>query len=170
VNIDAGNIGAAIITNLKSLGPPYTEIVRGVNFGGTSQAKLAQPKVPGPRNRRAEMWGRVRDYLNADMPAKLPDMDALQTDLTAPKLVPQLNNDFLLESKDEMKKRGVRSPDLADSVALTFAFNEYFPDAQMMRLRSCDIRQCAGLAKPSVHGIHSPAAVRWRHRLDGLDA
>jgi hypothetical protein len=84
VNIDAGNIGAAIITNLKSLGPPYTELVRGVNFGGTSQAKLAQPKVPGPRNRRAEMWARTRDYLNGDEPVKLPDMDALQTDLTRP--------------------------------------------------------------------------------------
>jgi hypothetical protein len=131
VNIDAGNIGQAIITGLKTLGPKYTDIVRGVNFGGTSQAKQAQPKVPGPRNRRAEMWGRLRDWLIAPEPSKLPDMDALQTDITAPKLEPQLNNDFQLESKDKMKKRGVRSPDLADSVALTFAFNEFFSAAQM---------------------------------------
>jgi hypothetical protein len=131
VNIDAGNIGTAIVTSLKSLGPRYVNVVRGVNFGGTAQAKMAQPKVPGPRNRRAEMWGRMRDWLMAPEPAKLPDMDALQTDICAPKLEPQLNNDFQLESKDKMKKRGVRSPDLADSVALTFAFNEYFTDVQM---------------------------------------
>jgi hypothetical protein len=39
-----------------------------------------------------------------------------------------LNNDYLLESKVDMKARGVRSPDLADAVALTFAFNEFIAD------------------------------------------
>lgn len=132
VCIDTGNIGQAIVTNLKSIGPRYVEVVRGVNFGGTSQAKLAMPKTPGPANRRAEMWQRMQDWLTSpDNPVKLPDMPALQTDITAPKLVPKLNNDFLLESKKDMKKRGVRSPDLADSVALTFAFKEFFTDAQL---------------------------------------
>lgn len=126
VNVDAGNIGAAIVTGLKSIGPYYANIVRGVNFGGTSEAKTAKPKVPGPKNRRAEMWQRVLFWLMQAEGVSLPDLDALQTDLCAPRLKPQLNNDFLLESKEEMKKRGVKSPDLADSVALTFAFNEWF--------------------------------------------
>jgi hypothetical protein len=125
VNIDAGNIGAAIITNLKSIGPYYAEIVRGVNFGGTSEAKMARPKVPGPANRRAEMWQRMRDWLMLPEGVSVPDDSALQADLCAPKQKPRLNNDFLLESKQEMKARGVRSPDLGDSVALTFAFNEF---------------------------------------------
>jgi hypothetical protein len=126
VNIDAGNIGANLITMLKALGEPYLTVVRGVNFGGTSEAKLAKPKVPGPRNRRAEMWARVRDWLMLPEGASIPDDEALQADLTAPKLKPQLDNDFLLESKEDMKKRGIRSPDLGDSVALTFATNEHF--------------------------------------------
>lgn len=131
VNIDAGNIGAAIVTNLKSLGPKYTKLVRGVNFGETSQAKLARPKVAGPKNRRAEMWQRMNDWLkDASSPASIPDLDALETDLTAPRLKPQVNNDFLLESKTEMKARKVRSPDLADSIALTFASNEFFDNYQ----------------------------------------
>jgi hypothetical protein len=127
VNIDTGNIGSAIVTILKSWGPQYVKVVRGVNFGETSQAKLAKPKNAGPKNRRAEMWMRMGDWLKdpAD-PASIPDMDALETDLTAPRLKPQVNNDFLLESKVEMKARKVRSPDLADSIALTFAFNEFF--------------------------------------------
>lgn len=126
VNIDAGNIGAAIVTGLKSLGPYYAGIVRGVNFGGTSEAKLAKPKTPGPKNRRAEMWQRTLYWLcSTEAPPSLPNLDALQSDLCAPRLKPQLSNDFLIESKEEMKKRGVRSPDLADSLALTFAFNEY---------------------------------------------
>lgn len=126
VNIDAGNIGAAIITGLRSLGPRYVNVVRAVNFGGTSEAKTAKPKVPGPKNRRAEMWQRVLYWLSQPEGVKIPNKDAIQTDLCAPRLKPQLNNDFLLESKEEMKKRGVKSPDLADSIALTFAFNEYF--------------------------------------------
>ena len=125
MNIDAGNIGAAIITNLKSLGPQYLEVVRGVNFGGTSESRNAKPKVPGPYNRRAEMWERMRDWLQLPEGVTLPDDPALQSDMVAPKLKPRLDNHFLLESKDEMKRRKVRSPDLADSVALTFAFNEY---------------------------------------------
>lgn len=130
VNIDAGNIGQAVITNLKSINPYFAELVRGVNFGGTSQAKLAMPKVPGPANRRAEMWQRMGEWLKQEEAVKLPDMEALQTDITAPKLLPKLNNDFLLESKVEMKKRHVRSPDLADAVALTFAFKEFFTNVQ----------------------------------------
>lgn len=165
VNIDAGNIGAAVITTLKAKGPKYAEIVRGVNFGGTSQAKTAQPKMPGPRNRRAEMWMRMRDWLMAAEPAKLPDMDALQTDLTAPKLEPQLSNDFLLESKEKMKKRGVRSPDLGDAVALTFAFNEYFTDAQMQDSQQAAFGTPVGLPNSPVAGYipppMTPGATSW---------
>jgi hypothetical protein len=128
VNIDAGNIGVDVITDLKSIGLKYVDLVRGVNFGGTSQAKLARPKVPGPYNRRAEMWARLRDWLMTEEGARLPDDGALQTDITAPRLKPRLNNDYLLESKVDMKARGVRSPDLADAVALTFAFNEFIAD------------------------------------------
>lgn len=126
VNIDAGNIGAAVITGLKSLGPRFAEVVRGVNFGGTSEWRFAKPKVPGPYNRRAEMWMRLRDWLIMPEGASLPDDNALQSDITAPRNKPRLDNFFLLESKEEMKKRQVRSPDLADACALTFAFNEHF--------------------------------------------
>lgn len=128
VNIDAGNIGSSVITLLKNLGPRYAKIVRGVNFGATSEAKLAKPKVPGPKNRRAEMWQRSRDWLMLPEGASIPDDNALQTDATAPRQKPQLNNDFLLESKIEMRKRNLRSPDLWDSFALTFASTETFTD------------------------------------------
>lgn len=125
--VDLGNIGHAIVSLLKAISEPasdgrrFSEIVRGVNFGAISQAKMARPKVPGPKNRRAEMWDRSREWLDLEEGVSLPDMDMLQADATAPRIKPLLNNDFLIESKDEMKTRGVRSPDLWDSVALTFA-------------------------------------------------
>jgi len=125
MNIDAGNIGSSVISSLRSLGPQYVEIVRGVNFGGTSEWRHARPKMPGPYNRRAEMWMRMRDWLQLPEGVSIPDESALQSDLCAPKQKPRVDGFFLLESKEEMKKRGVRSPDLADALALTFAFNEY---------------------------------------------
>jgi hypothetical protein len=158
VNIDAGNEGNAIITNLKSIGPKYVNVVRGVNFGGPSQAKMAMPKIPGPKNRRAEMWQRLQQWLLQEEPVKLPDMDMLQTDITAPKIKPQLNNDFLLESKIDMRKRGVRSPDLADSVALTFAFNEFFTEAQLRDAKVASFGEPEGLQSAETPGYVPPAA------------
>lgn len=128
MNIDAGNIGANMVTSLKNLGPYYAAIVRGVNFGGTSEWRNAKPKTPGPYNRRAEMYQRGLQWLEMPEGVALPDDDMLQADLCAPKQKPRLDGFFLLESKVDMKKRGIRSPDLADSWALTFAFNEYLQD------------------------------------------
>lgn len=127
VFVDLGGIGHAVYSLLVTTdttapdGRKYSEIIRGVNFGGTSQAKLAHPKLPGPKNRRAEMWDRLREWLEMESGTSLPDDDSLQSDITAPRIKPLLSNDFLLESKEEMRKRGVRSPDLADAIILTFA-------------------------------------------------
>jgi hypothetical protein len=98
-----------------------------VNFGQKSEFKLATPKLPGPVNRRAEMYSRCKDWLTDPSGASIPDDDMLEADLTAPRLKPQLNNDFLLEAKKDMKARGVRSPDLADAIVLTFATLEFIP-------------------------------------------
>jgi hypothetical protein len=125
MNIDAGNIGANIVTSLKNLGPHYAAIVRAVNFGGTSEWRNAKPKTPGPWNRRAEMYQRGKEWLELPEGTSIPDDGALQSDICAAKQKPRLDGFWLLESKEEMKKRGVRSPDLSDSWALTFAFNEY---------------------------------------------
>lgn len=121
VNIDAGGIGAATISLLRNEGPKYARVVKAVNFGGTSQHKLAKPKVPGPKNRRAEMWARAKEYLEDEVGPAIPDLDALQADLIGPMVKPTATNDLLLESKDDMRKRGIRSPDLGDSFVLTFA-------------------------------------------------
>lgn len=125
VNIDAGGIGAAVISVLKARKKHYPRLIKAVNFGGTSQHKLAKPKVPGPKNRRAEMWNRCKEWLDTIEGVSLPDQDAIQADLTAPRLKKTLTNDILLESKEEMRERGVRSPDLADAICLTFADLSY---------------------------------------------
>lgn len=125
VFIDAGGGGAQLISILRSKRRQYATLLVAVNFGGTSQAKLARPKMPGPKNRRAEMYQRSLDWLLLPEGVQLPDDSVLQSDATATRRKPTLTNDLLLESKDEMKARGVRSPDLWDSVVLTFASLEF---------------------------------------------
>lgn len=120
-NIDSGGLGSAIVSMLRAKGEKYRRVVKPVNFGATSQAKKARPKAPGPKRRRDEMWSRSLDWLKLEEGVRLPDMDALQGDATGPMVKPSLTNDLELESKDSMRKRGVRSPDLWDAVALTFA-------------------------------------------------
>lgn len=129
VFIDAGNIGSAIISTLRARRREYQTLVQAVNFGGTSQAKLARPKYPGPKNRRAEMWERTRDWLQLVEGVQIPDDPDLQSDLTSVRRKPSLTNDTVLESKDDMKLRGVRSPDLGDALALTFASLDFIPSA-----------------------------------------
>jgi hypothetical protein len=104
--------------------PKYGEIVRGIDFGGTSKVKQANPKRAGPYNRRAEMYGDLREWIYQG--GSIPDDDDLASDISGPKQKFRANNDWLLESKTELKARGIRSPDLSDACALTFATKEWF--------------------------------------------
>lgn len=127
--IDVGGLGAGTYDILMSWGEPYTKIVKAVNFGGAPQEMeilMMQPdgkveKRPGPLNRRAEMWKRSREWLEAEGGADIPDSDSLQADACAPKFKYDMQQRLVLESKEQMRTRGVRSPDEWDAVALTFA-------------------------------------------------
>lgn len=132
VNIDAGNIGAAVITLLKNDGDIEKKLIKAVNFGSPSQFKQGWKNAgssnkgveipPGPINRRAEMYQRLKDWLSLEEGVDIPDLEIIQSDLTTTHIKPTLNNDLQLESKHDIRARGVRSPDIADSMALTFAF------------------------------------------------
>ena len=68
-------------------------------------------------NLRAFMWREMREWLKS---ASIPNDQDLRTDLTALRYLFR-GGELLLESKDDAKKRGVKSPDRGDSLALTFA-------------------------------------------------
>lgn len=126
--VDAGGIGAAVLSLLRGDDDLPDRVVLGVNFGARSQAKKARPNAPGPKNRRAEMWNRLKEWLEGEEPVDIPDLDVLQADITAPGLKPNLTNDIQLETKEAMRLRKVRSPDLADALALTFASAIFIKD------------------------------------------
>jgi hypothetical protein len=122
--VDVGGLGAGTVDILHSWGKPYEKIVVPVNFGSSPQEVEwldNGQKQPGPLNRRAEMWKRSRDWLDAVGGADLPDFDSLQADACGPSYGYDMQQRLVLESKEKMRARGLRSPDEWDAVVLTFA-------------------------------------------------
>lgn len=72
-------------------------------------------------NRRAEIWGLMRDWLKAG--AEIPDDPELEVDLTGVEYLYSPKQQIQLERKENMKNRGLASPDCADMLAMTFAVN-----------------------------------------------
>lgn len=123
--IDVGGLGAGVVDILRSWGSPYSDITAPINFGGSPQDAIIRlpngEERPGAKNRRAEMWMRSREWLSDDAGADLPDIDSLQADACSPSYSYDVNQRLVIESKEAMRKRGVRSPDEWDAVILTFA-------------------------------------------------
>jgi hypothetical protein len=109
VVIDEGGLGAGIVDRLKE----QRYKVKGINFGN----KSTNPIMYG--NKRAEMWGKMKDWLKT---ASIPLDRFLKTDLISPMMKPDSKGTIFLESKKDMKARGLASPDAADAICVTFAF------------------------------------------------
>lgn len=122
--IDVGGLGVGVYDRLVEMG--YGEIVRPVNFGAPPlepplRDEAGNETGGGPANRRAEIWLKSRDWLDAEGGADIPDSDVLQADACGPGYKYDSNSRVLLEKKEDMRRRGVKSPDEWDAVALTFA-------------------------------------------------
>lgn len=109
VNIDEGGLGAGVVDRLKE----QRYKIRGVNFANRAK----NPMMYG--NKRAEMWGDMKNWLKD---ASIPNDRYLKSDLISPLMKPDSKGAIFLESKKDMKARGLASPDAADAIALTFAF------------------------------------------------
>lgn len=62
----------------------------------------------------------MRDWLKEG--GAIPDDNILHDDLIGPETVPRLDGKIQLESKKDMKKRKLPSPNRADALALSFAY------------------------------------------------
>ncbi len=111
--LDAGGGGAAVYDILRARG--YGRRLALVNFG-------AAPRDPRRwANKRAEMWGELRDWLADPGGASLPDDDVLDAELTAPGYKYNANQQVVLEDKETIRARLGSSTDGGDALALTFA-------------------------------------------------
>lgn len=122
--IDVGGLGVGIYDRLVEMG--YGDVVRPINFGSApfEPPKLGEDGKPiggNPLNRRAEMWMKSKEWLENVGGADIPDSDSLHADACGPGYKYDSQTRLQLESKDDMRRRGVPSPDEWDAVALTFA-------------------------------------------------
>lgn len=108
VFIDIGN-GSGVVDRLRQLRFDVTEVA----FAGASSD-------PHYANKRMEMWAEMAKWLQDG--GAIPPDTMLQADLSAPTYGYTTGKGLkILESKDKIKERIGRSPDLADALALTFA-------------------------------------------------
>ena len=108
--VDVIGMGGGVVDRLRELGVP----VRGINVG--ESPSMGDTYV----NLRAELWFKMRGWLE-QRGAKLPRNDQLIAELTSIRYSFVSSGKMKAESKDEMRKRGLSSPDLADAVCLTLA-------------------------------------------------
>lgn len=105
---DSGGLGSGIVSRMQELGWPIT----GVQFGGSPLVKSERIQ-----NRMTELW----DNMARDIELQriiLPDDSVLTSQLTSRKCTTISSGRLKLETKQEMKKRGCKSPDRADALAL----------------------------------------------------
>ncbi len=102
--------GSPIVERLHTLG--YKN-VHEINFGGASPD-------PHMANMRAYMWAKAKEgLLTLGLP--VGDRDPLANQLMVPGFHLNKSNKLVLESKEEIVKRGEVSPDDADAHCLTYA-------------------------------------------------
>jgi phage terminase large subunit len=112
--VDAIGIGAGVVDQLLEVEDISHIQIVGVN----SSVRLDDGQN---YNLRARMWRDMKDWLDPlNGPVSLANDRDLEVDLTALQYLYK-NGLLLIESKDDAKKRGIKSPDRADALALTFA-------------------------------------------------
>lgn len=104
-----GGYGTGIVSAGRTMGRDW----KLVWFNGKSSD-------PGCINKRAEMWKKTRDWFKDG--GSIPEDPQLHTELVSPETVPRGDGKIQIESKKDMKARGIPSPNRADSLVLSFAY------------------------------------------------
>lgn len=124
INIDVIGIGAGVVDRLRELGLP----ARGINVA-ESPSFVEKDRYA---NLKAELWFKCRQWFAAK-DCSIPDVyggtrvrDSVSGDLVSELTMVKYrfrkgSQKIEAESKDDLKKRGMDSPDLADAFVLTFA-------------------------------------------------
>lgn len=110
VNVDGTGVGAGVVSRLEELGIPVNRVMFG---GGSNQSELFS-------NIKAEYFSTLAARFEAG-DISIPSDDLLISELTSIKYKFTSRGQRQIESKEDMKKRGLKSPDSADAVMLAFA-------------------------------------------------
>lgn len=119
--VDEGGVGGGVVDRLRQLQIP----VIGVDFG----SKPDDFNSDGTKyaNKRAEIWGALRDWLKGGSIQNISTGEnvSLIDELVAPTFGLNKAEAIQLESKKEMRARGIPSPNVADALACTFAYPSF---------------------------------------------
>jgi hypothetical protein len=108
--VDAIGLGAGVTDRLREMGLP----ARGINVSES-------PALAGQyANLRAELWSKAKAWLAA-RDCRIPDNERLISELAGVRYKFTSSGKLQIESKEDMKRRGRNSPDVADAFVLTFA-------------------------------------------------
>ena len=108
--VDVIGVGSGVVDRLAEQELP----VRGINVAESPASKKNY------LNLRAELWFKIKDWLSA-RDCRLPNDDELIAELVSPSYTYTSTGKIKIEAKESMRKRGVKSPDKADALALTMA-------------------------------------------------
>lgn len=128
--VDECGLGAGVVDRLRELKQP----VVGVNVADaapesarkyqTADGRKILADAP-PKRLRDHLWQEMARWVREDLPT-FRDMDRdnaedLSGELASIKYAMDSSGQLVVESKDQMKARGLRSPDIADALGLTFS-------------------------------------------------
>jgi hypothetical protein len=115
-----------IKVDVVGIGAGVADILRAWGYKAIDYIAHAKPwSADKHTNRRSESWFLLREKFRTNE-INLPDDDILLGQLTAPKYAFDSAGRYKLEAKEDMKKRGLSSPDRADVVAMLFESDEDF--------------------------------------------
>lgn len=107
--VDATGMGGPIADRLRELGYPVVRVVVGRRANDEERFVLV----------RDELWGLMKDWLE-DEPCQIPDCPILQSEMTSVPYTYDSSRRLKLQSKEYMRRKGIKSPDGGDMIALTF--------------------------------------------------
>jgi len=108
--VDSIGLGAGVVDRLRELNLP----ARGINVSESPAMGTTY------RNLKAELWYKAKSWLEA-RDCRLPKDEMLIAELATVRYSFTSNGKIQIEGKDEIRKRGLASPDKADAFCLTFA-------------------------------------------------
>lgn len=108
-------------------------------------------------NKRAEIWWRMGEWFDSDVCLKRGKWDKdIVTDISGPEYGMTDQGKIYLESKDDMRKRGLASPDIGDALAITFV------DSVVHRMPGALAGAGVGTTRNNYSGSNNPRALRSR--------
>lgn len=118
IKVDVVGIGAGVCDNLRAWGYPAIDFVAQERAWETDKYY----------NKRAESWFRLREKFQKDL-INIPKDEALVGQLTSPRYKFDMSGRYMLEAKEDMKRRGLRSPDRGDVLAMLFESDDSYEDS-----------------------------------------